>query len=610
MPNRLIHEKSPYLLQHAHNPVDWYPWGDAAFEAARHAGKPIFLSVGYATCHWCHVMERESFEDPEAAAALNASFVCIKVDREERPDIDAVYMAACHMLTGSGGWPLSIAMTAERKPFFAATYLPRESRLGRLGVIDLCRRLGAIARNEPARVDESAETITGHLEDAFQFESHAAQRPESGLLDDTAQTIAERFDAQYGGFESAPKFPMPHRLEFLLRTFERNGDERLLRMACQTLRAMRLGGIWDHVGFGFHRYATDRQWLLPHFEKMLYDQALLVPVYLRAFRLTADPLFAQTVRETLAYIQRDMTSSQGGFYAAQDADSEGEEGKFYVWPQAAFESLAAQDRDIPWARMFNVQPGGNYVEEATRRKTGASILHLTRSLDEWAAELNRAPADLEMAWEQLRAKLLAVRAERVPPLTDDKILTDWNGLMIAAFAHAGRQLGNAAYLDAARAAGRFILSSLRSGSGELLHRHREGESAIRATANDYAFLISGFIELARATGEPPWHEEAERLQLAMNAAFADPSGGGFFLTAADQADLPVRPKELYDGALPSSNAVALANLVHLADLTGQTHWREQAESMIGAFGGSVRRQPQACTRTLNGWALLLAGDRG
>jgi uncharacterized protein len=608
-PNRLIHEKSPYLLQHAHNPVEWYPWGDEAFETARRLGKPVFLSVGYATCHWCHVMERESFEDSEAAAALNDSFVCIKVDREERPDIDAVYMAACHLVTGSGGWPLTIVMTSERKPFFAGTYLPKESRFGRLGVLDLCRRITELARSEPARVDESAQTIVGHLGDAFQFESDPSAHADPTLLDAAAQQIAGRFDAQFGGFESAPKFPMPHRLEFLLRTYERTHDERLLRMVTHTLSAMRLGGIWDHVGFGFHRYATDREWLLPHFEKMLYDQALLVPVYLRAFRITADPLFAQTAREILAYVLREMTAPEGGFYAAQDADSEGEEGKFYVWSQTEFERLAGgRDEGIPWGRIFRVEPEGNFADEATKRKAGTNILHLARPLSEWALELKRDPADLAHAWERLRARLFSARAERVPPLKDDKILTDWNGLMIAAMAQAGDQLADKAYLDAARGAARFVLSALRDQSGMLLHRHRDGESAIRATANDYAFLIMGLIELARATGEEAWRREAARLQGEMNLGFADPTAGGFFLTAADQHDLPVRPKEVYDGALPSANAVALSNLLHLADLTAKAHWRQQATDLIRAFGGSVRRQPGAYTQTLNGWALMLSQD--
>jgi len=499
-------------------------------------------------------------------------------------------------------------MTPGRKPFFAATYLPKASGFGRMGVIDLCRRISEVARTEPARIEESADAIVGHLVDAFQFEAHSSQYPEQPLLDQAADRIADRFDAQYGGFESAPKFPMPHRLDYLLRTYERNADDRLLRMAAQTLTAMRLGGIWDHVGFGFHRYATDRKWLLPHFEKMLYDQALLVPVYLRASRLTSDPLFEQTAREILAYVLREMTAPQGGFYTAQDADSEGEEGKFYVWSHEEFEHLAAQKDAIPWARLFNVQSEGNFADEATRRQTGMNILHLSRPLSAWAAELKRAPADLAIVWERLRARLFATRARRVPPLKDDKILTDWNGLMIAALAGAGRQLGDGNYLEAARAAASFVLSALRGAQGELLHRHRDGQSAIPATANDYAFLIKGLIELARATREPLWCEEAERLQHIMNDAFADPMGGGFFLTAAGQQDLPVRPKELYDGALPSANAVALSNLVLLAELTGQVRWREQAENLIRAFGGSVRRQPGAYTQTLIGWALMLARE--
>jgi len=605
MPNRLINERSPYLLQHAHNPVDWFPWSEEAFEKARRENKPIFLSVGYATCHWCHVMERESFEDAPAAAALNRSFISIKVDREERPDIDAVYMAACQMVTGSGGWPLSIVMTPDRRPFFAGTYIPRDSAAGRLGLIDLCERIDTLWRESRQRVIESAQAVSGHLGAVFNFDADADSAPRIRVIDQAVQSIVQSFDSQYGGFDGAPKFPMAHRLLFLLRAHARSGDRQVLEMTTRTLEAMRLGGIWDHVGFGFHRYATDRRWLLPHFEKMLYDQALLAMAYLKAFEITRKPLFEQTAREIFTYVQRDMTDSQGGFYTAEDADSEGEEGKFYVWTQAEFEdSVSLTSEEIPWARMFNLEPEGNFLDEATHRKTGANILHLTQSAEQWAKELRITPPHLADRWEDVRGRLFDARTGRVPPLKDDKILTDWNGLMIAALSMGHRILGERTYLDAAVKAAWFVLERMRDGQGGLLHRFRDGEAAIDATANDYAFLIRGLIELVRAGSDRQWLERALDLQESMNRRFLDPAQGGFFLTSAEEKNLPVRPKELYDGAMPSANAAALNNLILLGRLSGDEQWRDQARRLVQAFGGSVRRQPTAFIHTLDGWARM------
>jgi uncharacterized protein len=607
MPNRLINELSPYLLQHAHNPVEWFPWGEEAFEKARREDKPVFLSIGYATCHWCHVMEHESFEDSEAAAALNRTFVSIKVDREERPDIDAVYMAACQMVTGSGGWPMTIVMTPDRQPFFAGTYIPKDSTGGRIGLIDLCARIDELWRQSRERVVASAESISGHLGAVFQFEPDPAPDPSIQVIDQAVLSIGKEYDPERGGFGGAPKFPMPHRLLFLLRTHTRSGDPKVLEMTTRTLEAMRMGGIWDHVGFGFHRYATDRQWLLPHFEKMLYDQAFLAMAYLEAFKITRNPLFEQTAREIFTYVLRDMTDPEGGFYTAEDADSEGEEGKSYVWSHSEFAEVAgAFSENVPWVRVFNLQPEGNFLDEATHRKTGANILHLTRSWEQWAKELSVAPHELTERWEYLRRALFAQRAGRVPPLKDDKILTDWNGMMIAALARASRILGEQRYLEAALEAAGFILERMRDSGGLLLHRYRHGQAAISATADDYAFLIMGMLELTRAGAERRWLERAMDLQLSMNSRFFDAKEGGFFMTAAENAELPVRPKELYDGAVPSANAVALNNLVRLAALTGEDQWRDMALRMVQAFGGSVRRQPAAFLHTLEGWERLLA----
>jgi uncharacterized protein YyaL (SSP411 family) len=492
-------------------------------------------------------------------------------------------------------------MTADKKPFFAGTYIPKLTGFGRLGFIDLCRRIGEMWRTEPQRILAGSEMVIGHVADAFAFEKAEPEADDTTLLDETARQISGRYDTAHGGFEGAPKFPTPHRLDFLLRTYERNGHAGLLKMVCHTLTAMRQGGLWDHVGFGFHRYSTDREWLLPHFEKMLYDQALLVPVYLRAFKLTGDPLFAQTVSETLNYVLTEMTSPQGGFYTAQDADSEGVEGKFYIWSAAEFSTLAAQaGKAVDWSKIFNVRTEGNFFDEATQRQTGENILHMTEPLSTWAAEMKIDPAALATEWERLRLRLYRARQERIPPLKDDKILADWNGLMIAALAEAGQQLNEGSYLDAARTAARFVMEILGDGKSGLYHRHRNGQSAIAATANDYAFVIMGLIALHRADRDSPWLNHAVALQHRMDDAFADKHAGGYFLTAADGLDLPVRPKELYDGALPSSNAVALCNLADLAELTADGRWREAAHAQIRSFAGSVQRQPMAYTQTLIG----------
>ncbi len=597
-PNHLINEKSPYLIQHAHNPVDWHPWSEATFERARVENKPIFLSIGYATCHWCHVMEKESFEDSEVADYLNDTFICVKVDREERPDIDAVYMAACQMLTGSGGWPLSIFMTPQKKPFFAATYLPKHSRYGRTGLIDICRQVKDLWSQQIEKIATSAESIADNLNRAFTFA--AAEEPDATVLEQAFKQIKTKFDLQHGGFEPAPKFPTPHRLLFLLRYYHRNEDQNALDMVQQTLEAMRLGGIWDHVGFGFHRYSTDQRWLLPHFEKMLYDQALMASVYLEAFQITRAPLLAETARDILTYVLRDMTDSQGGFYSAEDADSEGEEGKFYVWTTKEFQNVLDDETARRWQTILRLSPEGNFTDEATRQKTGANILHLTTTLAKWAQKLDVPEDQLRNEWNQIRDRLFAVRKLRIPPLKDDKILTDWNGLMISALALAARILSKPEYENAARKAADFIRSRMIDGAGQLYHRFRDGELAVAAHAADYAFFIQGLINLYQTTFDLNFAEQAQILQEQMIDSFWDNQNGGFFSTAKGRTDLPVRPKELYDGAIPSANSVALLNLVSLARLTGDPKWDHRAQALIQAFAGTVKSQPQAFTYFLCG----------
>ncbi len=596
--NRLIDEKSPYLLQHARNPVAWHAWNEETFAKAESENKPIFLSIGYATCHWCHVMEQESFEDEEVARHLNETFISIKVDREERPDIDAVYMAACHMMNGSGGWPLTIFMTPDKRPFFAATYLPKRSRFGRTGLIELCERVKTLWVQEPQKIAAAAAGVTGTLGKAFEFTP--AEAPGIRLLDRAFDDISLSFDGRHGGFEMAPKFPTPHRLLFLLRCHDRTGEPRALEMAERTLTAMRLGGIWDHVGFGFHRYSTDKQWLVPHFEKMLYDQALTAMACLEASQVIQAPLMAQTANEIFSYVLRDMTSPQGAFFSAEDADSEGVEGKFYVWSLADFRQALGPDEAAFWEPIFNLKTEGNFREETGGHTTGANILHLTRPFGRWAKELGVAEEQLHLRWEETRSRLFAARKTRIHPLKDDKVLTDWNGLMIAALALGARVLGRGDTVEAASRAARFLLDTLRGSDGRLFHRFREAERAIAGQAGDYAYLIYGLLHLYRSTFDVAWAEKAAALQEVMLEDLWDEAGGGFFLVGARNPDLPVRPKEIYDGAIPSANSVALMNLLWLSRLTGKTAWADKADQMVRAFAGTIDRQPSAFTFFLCG----------
>ncbi len=600
--NLLIGEKSPYLLQHAHNPVSWYPWSEQAFEKARQENKPIFLSIGYATCHWCHVMEKETFEDQEAARHLNETFVCIKVDREERPDIDAVYMSACQMLTGSGGWPLTIFMTPDKKPFFAATYLPRRNRFGRAGVIELCQQVREMWRSQKEKLLSSAEGISGHLGKAFEFKP--ADKPGQGLLEKAFEQIAAGYDEPFGGFEPAPKFPTAHRLLFLLRCYHRSGDARALAMVEKTLTAMRLGGIWDHVGFGLHRYATDRHWLVPHFEKMIYDQALAALPFMETYQITRNPFYADTAREIFSYVLRDMRDAQGGFYSAEDADSDGEEGKFYVWTDEAFTAALGADTAATWAPVFGLKKDGNFHDESTGRRTGANILHLKRLPEDIARQAGMTPEAFAEKWQNIRHILYRERIKRNHPLKDDKILTDWNGLMIAALARGSRVLPEPAYCEAAEAAAGFVFQYLRTADGGLLHRYRDGEAAIAGHADDYAFFIFGLLELYRASAATRYLEEAMALQQRMLEDFWDTAAGGFYSTTAD-TELPVRPKELYDGAIPAANSVALVNLLLLARITGNSDWEAKAQELVTAVAGTLQANPVGFTFFLTGLDLAL-----
>lgn len=592
--NRLGGEKSPYLLQHADNPVNWYPWGEEAFALAKKENKPVFLSIGYSTCHWCHVMAHESFEDNEVAELLNDAFVSIKVDREERPDIDKVYMAVCQMLTGQGGWPLSIFLTPEKEPFFAATYIPKTSRPGSFGLMDLLSRISTAWNTDADRFRKSAADILSSLEQIWSGSPEGALPGD--IQDQAFAQLLGRFDDLFGGFGTAPKFPMPHQLVFLLRYGSRRNDPRVIRMVEKTLLAMAAGGIHDQLGGGFHRYSTDPRWLVPHFEKMLYDQALLALAYMEAFQATSKPAFRQVAEKIFAYVLREMASPGGGFYSAEDADSEGEEGKFYLWSQQELEEALSPDEAKLITHYYAVEPQGNYTDEHKGGYTGRNILHRQHSLAEMSRKLRISEEELQKRADKVSEFLFHLREKRVRPHRDDKVTTDWNGLMIAALAKGGRVFRNDACLSAASSAARFILGNLRRHDGRLLHRWRDGEAAMPANLDDYAFFISGLIELYEATFDPLYLTEALSLNDDLIRYFWDETGGAFYFTASDGERLLLRQKELYDGAIPSGNAVSLLNLVRLGKMTGRPDLEDRAVQLLRSVSGAIRQMPGGCAQ--------------
>jgi hypothetical protein len=594
--NRLAREKSPYLLQHARNPVDWYPWGDEAFDRARSEGKPIFLSIGYSTCHWCHVMERESFESEEIAAILNQHFVPVKVDREERPDVDHVYMTVCQALTGSGGWPLTLLLTPEREPFFAGTYFAPESRFGRPGLREILFQVVSAWEGQREKVIDAAARITQAIRE--QLDATPGDTPGSETLLLAFEQLWNRFDEEHGGFGTAPKFPTPHQLSFLLRWWKRSGDGRALEVVDRTLQAMRRGGIYDQIGFGFHRYATDREWKVPHFEKMLYDQALLLLAYLECAQATGDRFHAAVAHEIAAYVIRDLTGPEGAFLSAEDADSEGEEGKFYVWTAEELRAVLGPEDALLLGDVYGVEEGGNWVDPAHGGRPGTNILHVSGDVGQAATRRGVEPGALARRLDEARGKLLAVRAERVRPHRDDKVLTSWNGLMIAAMARAAQVLGMPAYAAAAARAEAFLRSRVRRDDGRLLARWRDGEAAHLGYLDDYAFLAWGCLELYEATFEPEYLGEARRLVESMNSLFADEAEGGYFFSGSDGEPLLTRAKEVYDGASPSGNSVAALVLLKLARITGEGTYEERAESLFAAFAGGVSRMPSAHAQLL------------
>ena len=586
--NRLVFEASPYLLQHARNPVDWHPWGEAAFARARAEDRPIFLSIGYATCHWCHVMEHESFEDPAIAALMNELFVCIKVDREERPDVDQLYMSVTQAMTGRGGWPMTVVMTPERVPFFAGTYFPKGGAPGRPGMLELLPGLAKAWAEDRENVSATAARVREWLASASA--GGAGEALDRAWIARTAKALMGGYDRRNGGFGEAPKFPTPHNLRLLLRHARAGGDTQAVEQVVATLRAMRAGGLWDHVGFGFHRYSTDAQWLLPHFEKMLYDQALIAVACVEAWQVTGHADLRRTAEEIFEYVARDLTDAQGGFRSAEDADSEGEEGLFYLWrPEELVEALGAEDGRLA-AALWGVVEGGNFRDQASGERTGESILHLARPLEAFARERGLDPAELAARVERWRLRLLEVRAARPRPLCDDKVLTDWNGLMIAALAFAGRAFDEPRHVAAAARAADFVLAHLRGPDGRLLKRWRAGRADHAAVLDDYAFLAWGLLELYEASGDPARLRTALELEATLHARFHDAEHGGYFLAGDDADDLIVRAKESYDGAVPSGNSVAAALQLRLARLTGSSELEARGRATLLAFAGDVARQ--------------------
>ena len=583
-PNRLINEKSPYLLQHANNPVNWYPWGEEAFEKAKNEDKPVFLSIGYSTCHWCHVMEKESFEDNEVAALMNDVFVSIKVDREERPDIDSIYMALCQAMTGSGGWPLNLILTQDKKPFHAMTYIPKENRFDRVGMMELIPQVKKLWDSHRDMVEDAADRNL----DALDTGSSAGVKPGVDILHQAYEQVLGLFDEEHGGFGHAPKFPTPHNLMFLLRYWKRTGDKMALMMVEKTLSAMHNGGIYDHIGFGFHRYSVDPEWIIPHFEKMLYDQAMLVMAYTEAYQATGKEEYKKTSCEILTYIMRDMTSHEGGFYSGEDADSEGEEGKFYLWTQNEIRQVLANEEDEVVTKIFNIKGNGNFPDG-----NGRNIFYLLKTVPE---ESDFPDANMI---DSLRGKLFKARENRVHPGKDDKILTDWNGLMIAALAKASQAFDEPGFSKAAKKAADFILSKMRSEKGMLFHRYRDGETAIPGFLDDYSFFIWGLLELYEATFDIHYLKAAIELNEDQRMHFWDNREGGFFMTSEDAGNILVRKKDIYDGAVPSGNSVAMLNLVRLGRIKADPELERKAEAIGQAFSRIIEKGPVGFTMLMS-----------
>jgi uncharacterized protein YyaL (SSP411 family) len=597
--NRLINETSPYLLQHAHNPVDWFPWGEEALEKARAENKPILLSIGYSACHWCHVMERESFENEDIARLMNENFINIKVDREERPDLDQIYMNAVQLMTRQGGWPMTVFLTPEGVPFYGGTYFPPEDRYNMPGFPRILLGIAEAYRTRPDEVTETAVSMLGELR-RMDIAGSSGEVITTELLDTAFRGLARSYDAKYGGFGSAPKFPAPMNLEFLLRTFYRTGNREAFTMAEHTARRMAEGGMYDQLGGGFHRYSTDARWLVPHFEKMLYDNALLSRLYLHLYQLTKDDFFRRVTEETLDYVLREMTNERGGFYSTQDADSEGHEGKFFVWtPDEVKEVLGEEDAAL-FCSFYDITPGGNFE--------GKSILNINDPLEEVAKDENVTAEHLREVLKRGRAKLFEVRERRIKPGRDEKVLTAWNGLMLASFAEAGAVLERSDYAEAARSNARFVLENLRR-EGLLLRTYKDGQAKLNGYLEDYSFFAFGLLMLYEATGEIEWLEESQAIVERMIEEFWDEEAGGFFYTGRSHEELIVRSKDYFDNATPSGNSVAADVLLRLGILTSREDYTRKAVTIFRLLRDTVERYPSGFGRILCALDFYLSSPR-
>ena len=615
MPNRLASEQSPYLLQHKDNPVDWYPWGQDAFERARRENKPIFLSIGYSTCHWCHVMEHESFENPAIADVLSRHFVSIKVDREERPDVDRVYMTFVQATTGSGGWPMSVWLTPRLEPFYGGTYFPPEARWGRPGFVEILEEIARVWREEQGKVEQSASAIIGRLQSMRS--NGAGTVPDISVLDRTVGEFASSFDSRRGGFGGAPKFPRPSELLFLLREHARTGATAPRDMVLVTLRAMALGGMRDHLGGGFHRYSVDADWRVPHFEKMLYDQAQLVLAYAEAAQVTGDRFYAEVAIDTLDYVRRDLTAPGGGFFSAEDADSvppehahekhpHKTEGSFYIWRDDEIEQILGDNAAVFRAR-YGILPNGNAPADPQGEFTHKNLLYTARSIEDVASITGRSLDGVTDALQTARGLLMTRRAARPRPHLDDKVLTAWNGLMIAAFARAARTLvGAAGYLQDAQRAARFVHDRLwKPSTGTLLRRYRDGSAGVDAYAEDYAYLVFGLLELFQTDGDPTWLEWAMTLQTRQDELFWDANDGGWFSTTGKDESVLLRLKEDYDGAEPAASSVSVMNLLTLSHLVDS--FSEKIEPTLGIFSSRVSQSGRVVPMLLAALSAYHAG---
>jgi len=579
--NRLIHETSPYLLQHAHNPVDWYPWSEEAFEKAKKENKPVLLSIGYSACHWCHVMERESFENEKIAALMNELFVNIKVDREERPDLDEIYMNAVQMLTGRGGWPMTMFLTPEGKPFYGGTYFPPEDRQGMPGFPRILQGVAQAYRERPADVEKSVAQILEtlhHMAESQPSENDFAP----GIIAESCEKIARAYDSENGGLGQAPKFPNPGVYELFLRYYSESGDERYLTMVAQTLSKMAQGGIYDHVGGGFHRYSVDAKWLVPHFEKMLYDNAQLLRIYSQAYLITREPLYKTVVEESARYLLREMHQPEGGFYSTQDADSEGEEGKFFVWTLAEIDALLGAEDGEVFARMYDVTEDGNFEEK--------NILHPILTVDQASKFFRKEKSEIEALIARTKEKLFTAREKRIKPFRDEKIIAAWNGLLLSGLAEAIKITGASSCLEASRRTVEFIFGRMFR-DGYLLHVYKDGQAKLRGYLDDYAFVALGLLDLYEVLLDRSLIDRAMELADIMLREFWDERGGGLFYTGKSHQPLISRAKPVFDASIPSGNAIAAQLLLRLYHLVGAEEYHTRAETILRSYYDAMVSQP-------------------